>query len=548
MSFSFVIVDDLTKVYPSKVPAERSELPLFGPLGGNAAFQLAYSFARAQRTPHWPSIKVTLKAPGANLLAQQVRVVPALCPSWRQDLADYEVDGPALIPDLLIPLASGEDEISFVTKPTGSGFSSIWFEVGLTASEVSLLVEDDKGEMLFSKTLPIESYSALLSKAPVTHARWFHYDSLAEYYGLEMWSERHWEAIKGQFEAAADLGVTSLMIPAWTPPLDVKPGDYRHRAQLIGITKENGGFKLDLSKVEKWVEVARAAGIRQVELPQFFTQWGAGFAAGIYLTDQTADEQPYFGWHTSATDPEYAALLTQLITELRSLLEPIYGVENIFWHVSDEPHAEHLAEYQAAAGQVRPLLAGAEVIDALSDPEYLKEVPTPVVATSEVDKFRAVGVEPSWVYYCVSQSLGQANQLLAQNGVRHAIQGFQFYKHQVKGFLHWGLNFYYRQYSQGLVDPVNDTDAGGNFLSGDPFIIYPGTDLKPWLSLRHRMIRSAWQDLALLYALEDKVGRDALLQIIDPDGSMDYAAGFPTNEELAKRRYQLFKLAQEHLN
>ena len=98
---------------------------------------------------------------------------------------------------------------------------------------------------------------------------------------------------------------------------------------------------------------------------------------------------------------------------------------------------------------------------------------------------------------------------------RNRILGVQLYKFQVKGFLHWGYNFYFLQYSKGLIDPYKVTDAGGAFYSGDSFVVYPAKDGTPYNSLRLNVFYDAFQDMLALKLLESKIGREKTLAVLE---------------------------------
>ena len=69
----------------------------------------------------------------------------------------------------------------------------------------------------------------------------------------------------------------------------------------------------------RWVETAKDCGISKFEISHFFTQWGAKCAPNIYVTEN-GERKLKFGWHTAATDPEYAALLHALLPQLLPLV------------------------------------------------------------------------------------------------------------------------------------------------------------------------------------------------------------------------------------
>lgn len=82
--------------------------------------------------------------------------------------------------------------------------------------------------------------------------------------------------------------------------------------------------------------------------------------------------------------------------------------------------------------------------------------------------------------------------------------GLLMYKYDIYGFLHWGYNFWYSQYSiDQQLDPFKSTDSGRGFLSGDAFMVYPGKK-GPVDSIRNEVMFEGIQDLRALRKLESK--------------------------------------------
>ena len=97
---------------------------------------------------------------------------------------------------------------------------------------------------------------------------------------------------------------------------------------------------------------------------------------------------------------------------------------------------------------------------------------------------------------------------------RNRIVGAQMFKAGVKGFLHWGYNFYNNRNSVKKINPYFDTDAEGMFPSGDAFSVYPYRDgVTP--SLRLKVFHDGLEDMRLLYLVEEKLGRDAVIEALD---------------------------------
>ena len=53
-----------------------------------------------------------------------------------------------------------------------------------------------KGEVLTEKTVEVEVIGAVLPAMKVPHTEWFHSDCLADYYGVEVFSEEYWRIVE----------------------------------------------------------------------------------------------------------------------------------------------------------------------------------------------------------------------------------------------------------------------------------------------------------------------------------------------------------------
>src|SRR5688500_6720739 len=115
------------------------------------------------------------------------------------------------------------------------------------------------------------------------------------------------------------------------------------------------------------------------------------------------------------------------------------------------------------------------------------------------------------------------------------MSGWLFYRTRVRGFGHWGYNFWYTHTSE--PQPLNPYEAlDGAFwptlAAGDPFVVYPGAT-GPVDSIRWEIFAESLQDYALLQTAG-----------VDPAASMladikDYAE-FPRGEDwITSRRAEL---------
>lgn len=173
--------------------------------------------------------------------------------------------------------------------------------------------------------------------------------------------------------------------------------------------------------------------------------------------------------------------------------------------------------YLYAKNTVKAILPECRIMDALSHVDYydrgLTDIPVP--GLDSVDAFLERNIKDPWVYYCCGAGK-RSNRYIAMPSARTRILGLQMYKYNLKGFLHWGYNFYYSGLSMYKVNPFTSTSADKYFPSGDAFSVYPGID-GPLPSLRGVVFKDGLEDIAVCRLAEEKIGKQAVLDIIDAE-------------------------------
>lgn len=520
--WEFVLCDALAKVHPVRDPRPVSAETRFQAfLGEPASFQLAYRPPLEAKFRDARPLQVRVEGPAADLVAvASVDLVPCTFVALPGHDDGYEFDEPGLYPDVLRPVPNGEAPVRF------GSWSALWFDVTTAdparagVHELTIVVTAPDGSELHRAAVTVEITGIELPPLDIVSSHWMHLDSLADHYGVEVFSEEHWTIVERFMASAAEMGATSLLAPVWTPPLDTAVDTYRTVVQLIDITRTDDGYAFGFDRLRRWLDVCRRTGITGVEVAHLFTQWGAKATPGIVVDGERA-----FGWDVPATDGRYRELLEALLPSLQAVLDEEWDRDHVVFHISDEPSGEDgLATYLAAKAVVADLLKGWTVVDALSEHSFYTSgaVEVPVVATDHVEPFLAERPERLWVYYCVSQDRDVANRFIGMPSARNRAIGHQLFAAGVDGFLHWGFNFWYTQYSIRWVNPFADTSAGGAFPSGDPFIVYPGPDGTPWPSLRHRVFAQAMWDHRALQAVRTTHGNTAALDLVDPDRTLHF--------------------------
>lgn len=521
--WTFAVCDSLETVLADRAPRHiDAAIPLVGYRGQSVSLQLAFLPPAVASTAQLSDILVSARTTAAGSFRfGKVELVPCSLLAWDDHDDDYLVDKPGLYPDPVRPLPDG-----LVTALPAS-WGAVWVEfvvdrdAALSSGPIELQVhrveDGSPAELLFEAEVPLQVVPHQLPELSLTNTHWFHCDGLARLYDVDVFSDGHWAVIEAQLEAAVAVGINSVLTPCWTPPLDTAVGTNRLMTQLIGISDSgDGNYRFDFGDLGRWLELCSRHGLRAIEISHLFTQWGAEATPAIWI-ERHGQLERRFGWDVAATDPSYRAFLEQLIPALRAFLEENWSGRVIF-HISDEPEARQLTAYRAARGVVADLLEGAIVADAMSDFELYSAgaVPLPIVATNAAQPFLDAGVEPLWLYYCVAQNRDVANRFIGMPAYRNRVLGTQLWLAGAAGFLHWGFNFYNTQFSTRTVDPFTDTCAGGGFLAGDAFLVYPGPDGTPWHSTRSLVFREAMDDHRALQLLELRCGRDTALEIADP--------------------------------
>lgn len=563
------LVSSLAKVFADEVAGEDlvgGRLPKLCGLGGEqVSFQVAYFYEG--NLSRYMKVCVESDLP---VSVRQVRLVPVSYPcrtGWSDE--DYLRKVPGLYPDALQEVTDG------IVRAIEGQWRSLWIEVsipqGCAAGEYPVRVlfcdtdcdvdsasaagnEENNGVQAETRTI-VHVVGADLPAQVLKHTEWFHADCLAEYYGVEALSERHWDIMKNFIKKAAERGCNMILTPIFTPPLDTEVGTERMTVQLVDVKKpKNGGYVFGFENLERWVKMCEECRIRYFEMAHLFTQWGALAAPKIVAeveVDTECDAESssesrsdrdfmkdsmnftkeslnnvlnsrwenrrIFGWDTPADGEEYRGFLKAFLPELTKTLQSLGIADRTYFHISDEPSEEHLAQYQRNKELVQPYLKGFPILDALSEIKFYEMgvVEEPVCASNYIEPFLERAHGKIWSYYCISQAVKVANRFLAMPSSRNRIYGYQVFKFGMEGILHWGYNFYHTERSRRIINPYFSTDGDGSFPAGDAFLVYPGKDDMPEESLRFVVLAEALQDVRAFRLLESLTDHETVVNLVE---------------------------------
>ena len=517
------MLSSLHRVFPEYCPDTRvTHLSALSnePLSFQAAFRLNGNMPKALMI----NVRSSCDLPLSTYL---VGYVPVL----HTDTAGFESSrGPGLFPDILLPKKTNPDLVQ-EGAPWGSKYyekdeetllhaandcwQSVWFTVNENQHElkngtypVSIWFEDaDTGKVLARDSVEIEILPKALISQKLIYTDWLHCDCLADFYNVTVFSDQFFSIFENYVRTAAKNGMNMLLMPAFTPPLDTPIGCERMTVQLVHVFRDNGRYRFDFSLMKRFLDTARAAGIEYFEHSHLFSQWGAKAAPKI-IARIDGHEKRIFGWDTDASGTEYRQFLQDYLPAVTSFLKAEGLEKKTLFHISDEPSDSMEASYAKAKETVGHLLDGFMVGDALSHYAYYEKglVQTPICVTGTIDDFLG-RCENLWAYYTGGQyQYGLSNRILICPPERNRILGTELFAWNIKGFLHWGCNYYYDMMSHGLYDPR--MNAGGyNFHAGSCYSMYPGRRGEALQSISQKVFFEGINDMRALQTLEAHHGR-----------------------------------------
>ena len=502
------------------------------------SFQVAYKVEWLQK-----EIEVKIESPIKKYISvRQVEYVPCTTPTIGKTDDYYLTKKPFFCPDVLCSCKS--------RKPTArlGNYNSLWFTVkgdlipGKYPIEISL---EQNGFVIGKTEYTVTVLDFYLGESELIYTNWFHYDSISNYYNLKVFSPSYNKIMYNFISSAVRHGMNMLLVPMFTPPLDTRPGGERLTVQLVDVKKTDKGYEFNLERLVSFMKKAQSLGIKYFEMSHLFTQWGAKFAPKI-IADVNGKKKRIFGWDTPALGEEYKGFLSEFLPYLVKVLkeEGLYSLCR--FHISDEPNEQCIENYKQAWSIFKRYAPDAPIMDALSHYEFYKQglVDYAISSTAHIQPFLDNKTPDLWAYYCCAETHSYlSNRYMSMPGERIRVIGMQMYLNGIKGFLHWGYNFYNSVLSDEAVDPYLITDCGGGLQSGDAFCVYPGKN-GAIDSARFENFYDAIQDYKLFMRLEKKIGREMTERLLTENG---FEKNFTTYPHSVKALKKIRRLAQKEL-
>ncbi|MCL2362679.1 MAG: DUF4091 domain-containing protein [Defluviitaleaceae bacterium] len=520
MKIEYKLLSSLAKVFTDEEPTALPEgIKLSGFMNETVSFQLAV------KTKHGGMVRLKAESQiNEYINIRAVRAIPVTSHGFSEEDDYYVRKGPGLYPDRLEKLRHG-----WIYAPGGE-WHTYWIDVEPGAAAgvypVKLIITMLEPGLYGKESKPIEVVStsveilgAELPKQELRHTKWFHADCLAEYYDVDMFSERHWQICEDFIKTATKRGINLILTPILTPALDTMVGGERLTTQLVDVTVTKGKYSFGFEKLDRWIKMCLRNDVEYFEFAHLVTQWGAKHAPKVMATVD-GQYKRIFGWETDSLGEDYKAFMGPFLTELTSFLRGLGLTDRCYFHISDEPGLinmeEDLAQYTAFKDIISPYIKGFKTIDALSNLKFYQNgaVDRPIPSLEHVQPFLDAKVKGLWVYYTGGHEKNVSNLSIAMPSSRNRILGLQLYKYDIEGFLHWGYNYYNSWLSVEPINPYTSADVG-LFGFGGTHQVYPGPDGKPEETLRLMVSAQFLYDLRALKLLESLTDKDFVVGLID---------------------------------
>lgn len=512
--FEIFTVNSLEKVLPSTRPSL--------PENYNTAFQnekFSFQIAYCSLNSYHLDLHIEIESDIKDCIKIRCCDLAPCTTPVRENSDDYVLtEYAALIPDIL-----SDNGCKFISRC--NQWQSLWVtvkgnpEISEGRHKINFTVYDSSNNIWGKCCYELNILKGVLPECDIIYTNWFHYDCLEHIYNIPFFTDEYNSILKSYIRNAVEHGINTLYIPLFTPPLDTEKGKERRTVQLVGVKKSGDDYTYDFDKLNTFIDIAINEGTKYFEMSHLFTQWGAHAAPKI-IAEVDGTQKRIFGWDTASDSEEYKNFLKQFLPELSRFLKRKNIFDKCFFHISDEPSIVNIDNYKKCKDIIKSCIPDCKTMDALSNYSFYQQnlVDIPVVATECAKVFADNNAENYFVYYCCMQKDNYlSNRHINMPSQRNRILGFQLYINNIKGFLHWGYNFYNSYLSKKEINPYIVTDSMGAFQSGDAFIVYPG-EKGPVDSLRNEVFFDALQDYSALKMLESKIGREKVVKLLTDNG------------------------------
>ena len=313
---------------------------------------------------------------------------------------------------------------------------------------------------------------------------WICVEDMANFHGVELWSDEHWEMVKKYGEVMRECRQTDFYLPH----------------TLVEHQLVDGVYQFDFSKFEKLAKLYFNLGFSHIEIAPYIYRENWHYIDFVCKIN---------GEVVNVLSDEGLKFLNEYHTALYAFLKKNGWVEKAVLHIADEPHEKCADSYNRIAKMVKEIIPDIPLIEAVEHPAisaidiYVPKNNGYIAHISEYEQKRNEGYD-LWYYTCCFPGGNYLNRVLDFEVIRTRYLHWANKLYNFKGYLHWGFNIYNVVGNPFEIRAtiLDDLDAIP-LPCGDTHIVYPKGD-KVLHSVRLEMMRSGVEDYELLCMLDKK--------------------------------------------
>lgn len=390
---------------------------------------------------------------------------------------ELERIAPSEIPD---PILEELEELDLEASATQPCYLRIYIPPGVEPGEykgyvVARAENLEAGMEVIVRVHPV----TLPNRRSLYVTNWFSPWNIAKLHGVKLWGEEFWSI----FERWVKFMVEYRQNVFWVP------------LETITVQRVANSYTFDFSVFDRYVEILFRNGAELIEITHVagFKQWGGSEI-------EVRSFQVIHGPGDVRNEPG-ELVLPHLLRALEAHLRERGWLDRAVIHVADEPTEDGIEEWRRISRMVREHAPGLRRIDAIETTGFGDdlEIWVPTLHhydhwTGEYEEARGQGKE-LWYYTCLNPSGRYPNRFIDFPLIKTLVLHWINYAYDLRGFLHWGYNWWYG-------DPFKDLNP--QLPPGDTHIVYPGKQ-GPLPSLRLEAMRDGLEDYELFKLLEEEI-------------------------------------------
>lgn len=346
---------------------------------------------------------------------------------------------------------------------------------------------------------------------------WQHPSSWARQADLEYYSDEHFELIEKYLRVMKRLGqkVIDLIVSdfPWAGQMcfavDKNPSRL-YEYNIIDVTKEDGNYKFDYTKLDRYIDLCMKLGIdKEINIFGILGNWHGydfgspiqGYPDPIRIRYYDIDRGVYDYIRDKDTLSDYISNLFDHLNEL--------GLIDITYVIGDEPgnidkfnlYSSFLENSTHHPIKYKYALHSTEFIE-----NYDKDLESFSINVFNLASYCKDGQitgkigenshKMTWYSCCFPQTF---NIFIKSPLIESMLTGFYTYIWNMKGMLRWAYGLY-------VEDPISNIRYKPNkWPAGDMLYVYPNKDKSPLSSLREKNTLYGVQDFNIFKKLEGKI-------------------------------------------